>query len=185
VKAAAGPYRSAQTGDLNSIEAAGSPFTFLSHSATMSCMNSTAATVTEYLESLPGERALVVRQVRDVLRASLPEGFVETMDWGMICYEVPLEVSGDTYNRKPLLYAALAAQKRYYSLYLMSLYQDPTQLERLRAAYAESGKQLKMGASCIRFTRISDLELDSIREIISGTSLQEFIASYRRAHPSK
>ncbi len=141
--------------------------------------------MTEYLESLPEERARVVRQVRDVLRASLPEGFVETMDWGMICYEVPLSVFGDTYNRKPLLYAALAAQRRYYSLYLMSIYQNQMALERLRAAYAESGKRLNMGASCIRFTRVSDLELDSIREIVSGTSLQEFIASSRRAHRSK
>jgi hypothetical protein len=31
------------------------------------------------------------------------------MNWGMIAYQVPLEIYADTYNKKPLMYAALAA----------------------------------------------------------------------------
>ena len=33
-------------------------------------------------------------------------------------WEVPLELSGPTYNQQPLVYAALAAQKHYNALYL-------------------------------------------------------------------
>jgi hypothetical protein len=36
----------------------------------------------------------------------------------MITYEIPLERFGDTYNGKPLMYAALASQKNHMAIYL-------------------------------------------------------------------
>jgi len=40
---------------------------------------------------------------------NLSEGYEEVMNWGMITYQVPLETYPDTYNGKPLMYAALAS----------------------------------------------------------------------------
>ena len=85
-------------------------------------MYSEARTVDEYLAALPADRREDISKVRDVILASLPEGYAEVMNWGMIAYQVPLEVYPDTYNGKPLMYAALASQKQYMALYLMSIY---------------------------------------------------------------
>jgi hypothetical protein len=47
--------------------------------------------------------------------------------------------------------AALAAQKNYNSLYLMSVYGDPKTEKWFKDRYAQSGKKLDMGKSCVHF----------------------------------
>lgn len=37
---------------------------------------------------------------------NLPEGYRESLSWGLISYEIPLERYPDTYNKKPLTYVA-------------------------------------------------------------------------------
>ena len=54
------------------------------------------------LASLPPERQAAMQAVRKVILENLPEGYQETMDWGMISYEIPLEIYPDTYNKKPI-----------------------------------------------------------------------------------
>ena len=44
--------------------------------------------------------------VRAATLDRLPDGYAEEIRWGMISYEVPLAVQPDTYNGKPLMYAA-------------------------------------------------------------------------------
>src|SRR5690349_6776635 len=85
---------------------------------------SAANTVEEYLEELPAERRAVISTVRKVILNSLPKGYQETMNWGMISYEVPLSRYPTTYNGQPLAYAALAAQKNHYAVYLNGIYQE-------------------------------------------------------------
>jgi len=41
------------------------------------------------------------------------------MNWGMITYQVPLETYPNTYNGKPLAYAAVASQKNHMAVYLI------------------------------------------------------------------
>ena len=111
-------------------------------------VSSAAATVEAYLAELPPERRAVVATVRALVNAHLPEGYVEGMHWGMIGWVIPLSRYPVTYNKQPLIYAALAAQKNNYALYLMCAYSD-SQVERdLRAAYAAAGLKLDMGKSC-------------------------------------
>ena len=82
-------------------------------------VSSAAATVEAYLAELPPERRAVVATVRALVNAHLPEGYVEGMHWGMIGWVIPLSRYPVTYNKQPLIYAALAAQKNNYALYLM------------------------------------------------------------------
>jgi hypothetical protein len=70
-------------------------------------VSSNAMTVTQYLAELPDDRRGDVETVRDLILENLPAGYVEVMRWGMITYEVPLETYPDTYNREPLMFAAL------------------------------------------------------------------------------
>ena len=140
--------------------------------------STSAETVEAYLDELPPDRRAVISTVRDTIRKQLPEGYRETMSWGMITYEVPLERYPDTYNGQPLMYAALAAQKNHYAVYLTGLYQDPEDEKRFRAEFAKAGRKLDMGKSCVRFRKLEDLPLDVIGRTIASTPPEKFIKRY-------
>ena len=82
------------------------------------------------------------------------------MQYGMIGYYVPHHVYPPGYHtdpRQPLPFAALASQKIYMSLYLMSIYGDEDHLKWFQAAWTKAGKKLDMGKSCVRFKKLDDL----------------------------
>jgi uncharacterized protein YdhG (YjbR/CyaY superfamily) len=137
---------------------------------------SSAATPDAYIAEQEPARAAELARVRDAVNAALPDGYVETMAWGMIAWEVPLEVSGPTYNRQPLVYVGLAAQKNYNSLYLTCACDSPDRTEQLRRAFAASGRKLDMGKSCIRFRKADDLDLEAIAAEIRSIPPPEFVA---------
>lgn len=147
--------------------------------------SSEAATVEQYLAELPPERADVVEYVRDLVNTNLPAGYEEQMLYGMITWAVPLAVYPDTYNRKPLAYASLAAQKHYYALYLMSVYADSAQEARLRGQWEARGTRLDMGRSCLRFRTLADLHEDLIADVIAEVPMDDFVAAARRAHAAR
>jgi len=80
---------------------------------------SKATTVSEYLKEIPENQRKEIKKVRELVKKNIGEGFKETINWGMINYEVPLSTYPDTYNKKPLHFIGLAAQKNNISLYLM------------------------------------------------------------------
>ncbi len=141
--------------------------------------SSRAETVEQYLGELPDDRRDAIAEVRDTIVANLPDGVVETMNWGMIAYEIPLEVFPDTYNRKPLLYAALASQKNHMAVYLHSIYMDEDDAEWFKQQYLDTGKKLDMGKSCVRFKKIEQLPVELIGEAIAKVSVDQFLDYYR------
>jgi hypothetical protein len=142
---------------------------------------SKAASVSEYLNELPPERAAVVSTVRDLVNEHLPAGFDETMRWGMISWEIPLERYSTTYNGQPLNVVALAAQKQYTSLYLMCAYIDPAGERRLRDAYAAAGMKLDFGKSCLRFKSLERFLPEAVIPILERSSVEALIESYEAA----
>jgi len=142
-------------------------------------VSSKAATVQEYIDSLPVEKAEVIREMRAFILQHLPEGYQEVMNWGMICYEVPLSTFPETYNKQPLVYAGLAAQKNYHSLYLMNTYWDQGKMDALLKAYIEMNRKPDMGKSCLHFKKPSDLPLTAIGQIIAATLLEQFVEDYK------
>ena len=141
-------------------------------------VKSKAKTVREYLKELPEDRRAVVSAVRDVVVKNLPEGYRETINWGVITYEIPLERFPDTYNGQPLCYAALAAQKNHYALYAMCAYGSGELLEWLKEEFKKAGKKLDMGKSCIRFKKLADLPLEVIGELVGKVPPEEYIKWY-------
>ena len=141
-------------------------------------VRSAAATVEEYLQELPPDRREDIQLVRELVLDNLPPGYVETMNWGMITYEIPLDRYPKTYNSQPLMYAALASQKRHMALYLMCVYSHQESRAWFEERYKASGKRLDMGKSCVRFRRLEDLPLDLIAETIAGTSVEDYIEFY-------
>jgi len=88
---------------------------------------------------------------------------------------VPLSAYRDTYNKQPLMYAALASQKNYLSLYLMPIYPGGAFDKRVRHAFAVAGKRLDMGKSCIRFRCADDLPLDAIGNLVAALPMERWI----------
>ena len=101
----------------------------------------------------------------------MPDGFAETMAWGMITWSVPLDDFPDTYNGQPLCYVSLAAQKRHNSLYLMGLYADSAEAEDFRARWTADGTRLDMGKSCVRFRTLDDRTApDLVADAVAATT---------------
>lgn len=144
-------------------------------------MQSSEKTVSAYLKSLPSDRATVISEVRALVNKNIKSGFVETMRWGMISWEIPLDKYPDTYNKQPLNYMALAAQKHNYSLYLMSCYVTREEGEAFENAYRATGKRMDIGKSCVRFKKIEDLPLPLLVKYIKRYSLKEFIQVYEES----
>ncbi|MBN1856647.1 MAG: DUF1801 domain-containing protein [Dehalococcoidia bacterium] len=145
-------------------------------------MRSDAATVEQYLGELPEERRHAISAVRKVILANLPAIYEEMMNWGMITYQVPLSVYPHTYNKRPLMYAALASQKNHMALYLTTLYKDDAAREAFRRRYRATGKRMDMGRTCVRFRTIEDLPLDLVGETISAVSVPQFIRQHTDAN---
>jgi hypothetical protein len=142
---------------------------------------SNATTVAEYLDELPPERRPAIEAVRATILAHLPAGYAEVMQYGMVSYVVPLDRYPDTYNGQALAVAALANQKRHMALYLMGVYGSEDEAAWLRARWAETGKKLDLGKSCLRFRRLDDLDLDIVGQAIARMPVDAFLASYKRA----
>lgn len=139
-------------------------------------MHSDAADVLEYLSGLPEDRRQAIEAVRAVILDRLPSGYQEVMNWGMITYEVPLSVYPDTYNGKPLMYAALASQKRHMAVYLTCLYAFEDLNKRIVDEWRSRGTRLDMGKSCIRFKKLEHLELDLVGEAIGAVPVDDYVA---------
>jgi hypothetical protein len=147
-------------------------------------VQSKATTVEAYLDELPPDRREVISQVRQVILENLPAGYAEAMNWGMISYEIPLKDYPNTYNRQPLEYAALAAQKNYNAIYLMAVYGDPQREDMLREGFKKAGKKLDMGKSCVRFRKLEDIPLDVIGELIADVPSEVLILIYEKKRRS-
>ena len=143
-------------------------------------VSSKAAIVADYLAELPTERRAEIEKVRDLVNSAMPDGYREGIGYGMIVWFIPLERYPDTYNKQPLGYAALAAQKNYNSLYL-SCYYSKERSKKFKADFEAAGKKLDMGKSCVRFKRADELALDVIAAEIASFTPDEFIPAHEEA----
>jgi hypothetical protein len=148
-------------------------------------VNRTATTPEEYIAALPEDRRGAITAVRKVVKKHLPSGYAEFVSFGMLSYGIPLERYPKTYNGQPLMYVALAAQKNYCSLYLMSVSGSKKHETTLRAAFKNAGKKLDMGKSCIHFTSADDLPLDAVGEIIGSISSKQWIEIFESSRSTR
>lgn len=150
-------------------------------------MQTKPITVESYLQSLPEERRDALNAVREVILRNLDSGYEEGIQYGMIGYYVPHRVYPKGYHcdpKQPLPFPALASQKNYMSLHLMSLYSGGNsdtpaarQAEWFQKAWSNTGKKLDMGKACIRFKNVDDLALDVIGEAIRRVPAAKYIAA--------
>ena len=141
-----------------------------------------AATVEEYLATLPDDRREALAAIRKVILENLDKDYEEGIQYGMIGYYVPHRVFPPGYHcdpKQPLNFAGLGAQKNHMAIYLMCIYSSPVQNEWFRDAWAKTGKKLDMGKACVRFKKLSDVPLNVIGEAIKRVPAKQYIETYQ------
>lgn len=146
-------------------------------------MQSKAATVEEYIQSLPEDRAIQIQSIRKVIKKNLPKGFKETMQYGMISYVVPHTLYPAGYHCNPqdaVPFVSLASQKNFIALYHMAIYQGALHDWFVKEWKKSSDKKLDMGKSCIRFKKFEDVPLKLVGELMTKISPTQWIELYEK-----
>lgn len=145
-------------------------------------MQSKAATVEQYLTELPEERQEAMNSLRQIIVNNLPEGFNETMSYGMITYCVPHSTYPDGYHCDPkqaLPFVSVASQKNFLAIYHMGIYAMPELLSWFVDEFPKhSKKKLDMGKSCIRFKKPEDIPFELLAELMQKITVQDWIECY-------
>src|SRR3954465_10181738 len=141
-------------------------------------------TVAEYLAALPPDRRADLSAVRKMINDSLPNGYEEGMQFGMIGWYIPLStyLAGYGENKKvPLPLVAIASQKSGMVLHFLCFYGHPTLSTWFTSEYKKSGKKLDMGKGCVRFSKLDDLALNVVGKTVARVPVEEHIANYKAA----
>lgn len=145
-------------------------------------MQSTAVSSQEYLDTLPADRKQAISKLRAVILENLPEGFKETINYGMIGYVVPLSLYPPGYHctpNQPLPFLSLASQKNFVALYHMGMYASPELLDWFVAEYPKYVKtKLDMGKSCIRFKKMDQIPYELIGQLAAKLSPEAWVEIY-------
>ena len=111
-------------------------------------MSGSSFEVDDYLEQLEPRRRVALAEVRAIIREEAPEA-VETMKYRMPTYEYGTGIL-----------CAFASQKRYMSLYMET---------EAVADHKADLKGLDVGKSCIRFRKLENLPVDTVRMMLQET----------------
>jgi hypothetical protein len=147
-------------------------------------MQSQARTVAEYLAELPPDRRAVVESLRQVVLQNLDAGIAEVMQYGMIGYVIPHSIYPPGYHctpEQPLPYAAIAAQKNHYGLYMMFLYGNDKEEAWFRERWGRSGKRLDMGRACVRFRSLEQVPLDVVAGAFRRATIKRYVNAVEKA----
>lgn len=148
-------------------------------------MQSSAATPSEYLESLPEDRKEAMQKLRDTIAKNLPKGFEEGMSYGMMGWAVPHSTYPAGYHcdpKLPLPFLSIASQKNFIAVYHMGVYADEKLYDWFISEYPKHVKtKLDMGKSCIRFKKPETIPYELIGELASKMTVQQWIDLYESA----
>ena len=81
----------------------------------------------QYIGQLADDRKAAMTKLRQTILENLPEGFEETMSYGMIGYVVPKSIYPAGYHcdpKLPLPFISIASQKNFVAVYHLGLYAD-------------------------------------------------------------
>jgi hypothetical protein len=147
-------------------------------------MQSKAATVKEYIESLPDDRKQAMDELRKVIGKNIPKGFKEGMGYGMMGYSVPHSIYKPGYHcdpELPLPFIGVASQKNFIAVYHMGIYADKKLLDWFVSEFGKQSKvKLDMGKSCVRFRKPELIPFKLIGELASKMTPEAWIELYEK-----
>ncbi len=144
-----------------------------------------AENVTDYLEKIPEERKSAMQRLYETISKNLPKGFEEGISYGMMGWNVPLEIYPAGYHCTPglpLPFLSMASQKNSINIYHMGMYAKPDLYDWFVAEFPKhSKKKLDMGKSCIRFKKEEDITFELIGELAAKMTPEEWVEIYEYA----
>ncbi|MDR5590746.1 DUF1801 domain-containing protein [Christiangramia sp. SM2212] len=139
----------------------------------------------DYMKKVPQERITAMTKLRQAIKENLPQGFEETINYGMIGFVIPHNIYPSGYHCDPSLplpFINLASQKNYIAVYHMGIYSDKNIQEWFVGEFKNrTGKKPDMGKSCIRLNNLENIPYDLIGELSSKISVSEWIATYEKS----
>ncbi|SFT43269.1 protein of unknown function (DU1801) [Lishizhenia tianjinensis] len=143
-----------------------------------------ANTPEEYIAQIPEERREVIQKLREIINENIPEGFKETISYGMLGWVVPHDIYPSGYHctpELPLPFLSLASQKNFIGFYHMGIYANPELYKWFVEEYPKHSKyKLDMGKSCLRLKRMNDIPYDLIKETVQKMTVQDWIDLYEK-----
>ena len=119
-----------------------------------------------------------------MIKKSLPKGFEEKMNYGMLGYVIPHSMYPEGYHcdpKLPLPFMNLASQKNFVAVYHMGIYANDELMQWFKDEYAKVvPTKLDMGKSCIRLKKMDQIPYELIGELASKITPQEWIATYEK-----
>jgi len=148
-------------------------------------MGTATNTPEEYINNLPDDRKQVMNKLRKTILDNLPNGFVETISYGMIGYVVPHYIYPNGYHcdpKLPLPFMSIASQKNFIAIYHMGLYANQKLLNWFLEEYSKHGNtKLDIGKSCLRFKKMDQIPFELIGELSKKVTVKEWIATYEES----
>ncbi len=142
--------------------------------------------VDQYIEQLPEDRKEAVIKLRNIFLKKLPDGFQETIGYGMIGYVVPHSTYPAGYHcdpKQPLPFINIASQKGHLAIYHMGLYANPEMLEWFENEFSKVSKsKADLGKSCLRFKKMENIPYPLIEELASKISVEDWISTYEKLY---
>ncbi len=136
----------------------------------------------QYIAQAPEGYREALAKLRQLLRENLPEGFEESMAYGMVGYVVPLRLFPRGYHCLPgqaLPWVSIAAQKNHLAVYHMGLYADKELLDWFVAEYPKhSARKLDMGKSCLRFKKPEHVPWELLAELFRKRRPEQWVDLY-------
>lgn len=117
-------------------------------------------TIQEYLESIPSDRQKIINFLHQFIQDSSPD-LTPHFAYNMLGYgSFPYRNFKKELINWPIV--ALANQKNYVSIYVCALENGKYLAEK----YKRKLGKVTVGKSCIRFTKIEDINLDTLKLVI-------------------
>ncbi|NVK28216.1 MAG: DUF1801 domain-containing protein [Flavobacteriia bacterium] len=145
-------------------------------------MNYKVSSVEEYMDAIPAERKSAMEKLRKVINDNLPEGFEETLSYGMPGWVVPHSLYPAGYHcdtKLPLPFLSIASQKNFIAVYHMGVYADPQLIKWFQDEYTKRvPTKLDMGKSCVRLKKPENIPFDLFGELCTKMTPQNWIDLY-------
>ena len=137
-----------------------------------------------YVDQLPDDRKEAISKLRKSILDNLPEGFIETVSYGMIGYVVPHTIYPKGYHadpKLPLPFMNIASQKNHIALYHMGIYSNKNLLDWfLNEYYKIYNSKPDMGKGCFRFKKPELIPYHLIGELTGKISVNDYIRIYEQ-----
>lgn len=136
-------------------------------------MSEPAETVEQFLAALPPQRRAAAVALRATILATLPAGFEERLQYGMLSYGVPWESGAGM-----LALVSVANHGPYMAFYFNCV--ESGGEEALYARWRASGAPCETGSRAVRFRSLDELALDVVAEFVGDASPDALRTAYAR-----